>query len=201
MKAYLSPSNFSKIMTTSRGGKGFGQTALTYADEIILDILQVERYQTTAKSLIHGIDNEILAKDAYQQFTMNTITDVPEAIMHQKFNFIGGTPDGLIGDYKIIEIKCPWNPINHLNNYVCNNIQVDEMPDSYLADYWWQVQGYLWITERHECDFVTYDPRFPEHLSLIITNVLRNDDDIHKLSERCQEFWHEIVQQKLTMFV
>jgi hypothetical protein len=203
MKAHLSPSNFSKIMTTSRGGKGFGQTALTYADEIILDILQVERYQITAKSLTHGIENEILAKDAYQQLTMNTIIDVHEPIMHQKFNFIGGTPDGLIGYDGIIEIKCPWNPINHLNNYYCNNIQVFDMPDSdsYLHDYWWQVQGYLWITERYECDFVTYDSRFPEHLSLIITRVMRNDEDIKKLSDRCQEFWHEIIQKKLTMFV
>ena len=53
----LRPSQFAKIMTTSRGGKGFGQTALTYADEVILDILDVERYEVTAKSLQHGTEN------------------------------------------------------------------------------------------------------------------------------------------------
>jgi len=201
MKAHLSPSQFSKIMTTSRGGKGFGQTALTYADEIILDLLDIEKPDISARSLEHGNDNEQFAKDAYQEFTMNTVTDVLEPIMHSQFNFIGGTPDGLIGKNKIIEIKCPWNPVNHLNNYLNHNTVVHSYPDSYLSDYWWQVQGYLWITNRDECDFVTYDPGFPQHLCLSITHVKRNDEDITKLSDRCEQFWYEIVQQKLINFV
>lgn len=201
MKAHLSPSQFSKIMTTSRGGKGFGQTALTYADEVILDLLNVEKPEVFAKSLDHGNENESLAKDAYTELTMNTVTDVDKPIIHPNYEFIGGTPDGLIGLNKIIEIKCPWNPTNHLNNLLENNKVVNEIPDSYLSDYWWQVQGYLWITDRENCDFVTFDPRFPQHLQLSITHVMRNDNDIKKLEERCHQFWYEIVQDKLINFV
>lgn len=201
MKAHLSPSQFSKIMTTSRGGKGFGQTALTYADEVILDLLTVEKPEVTARSLEHGNENESLAKDAYQEHTMNKIIDVEQPIMHPNYAFIGGTPDGLIGKNKIIEIKCPWNPVNHLNNLLEHNTTVEKIPDSYLSEYWWQVQGYLWITEREKCDFVTFDPRFPQHLQLSITTVMRNNDDIKKLEERCHEFWYDIVQHKLINYL
>lgn len=201
MKAHLSPSQFSKIMTTSRGGKGFGQTALSYADEVILDLLNVEKPEVTARSLEHGNDNEQFAKDAYQEHTMNKIIDVEQPIMHPNYAFIGGTPDGLIGKNKIIEIKCPWNPVNHLNNLLEHNTSVEKIPDSYLSEYWWQVQGYLWITEREKCDFVTFDPRFPQHLQLSITTVMRNNDDIKKLEERCHEFWYDIVQHKLINYL
>lgn len=201
MKAHLSPSQFSKIMTTSRGGKGFGQTALSYADEVILDLLNVEKPEVSARSLEHGNDNEQFAKDAYQEHTMNTVTDVDKPIIHPAYEFIGGTPDGLIGLNKIIEIKCPWNPVNHLNNLLEHNTTVEKIPDSYLSEYWWQVQGYLWITERENCDFVTFDPRFPQHLQLSITTVMRNNDDIKKLEERCHEFWYDIVQQKLINYL
>lgn len=201
MKAHLSPSQFSKIMTTSRGGKGFGQTALSYADEVILDLLNVEKPEVTARSLEHGNDNEQFAKDAYQEHTMNKIIDVEQPIMHPNYAFIGGTPDGLIGKNKIIEIKCPWNPVNHLNNLLEHNTTVEKIPDSYLSEYWWQVQGYLWITEREKCDFVTFDPRFPQHLQLSITTVMRNNDDIKKLEERCHEFWYDIVQHKLINYL
>lgn len=197
----LRPSQFAKIMTTSRGGKGFGQTALSYADEVILDILQVDKHEIFAKSLDHGNENESLAKEAYTEMTMNTIVDVDKPLTHPNYNFIAGTPDGLVGLNKIVEIKCPWNPTNHLNNLLENHKTVDRIPDTYLSDYWWQVQGYLWITERENCDFITYDPRFPQHLQLSITNVLRNEEDIKRLDERCQEFWFEIVQQKLINFV
>lgn len=197
----LRPSQFGKIMTTSRGGKGFGQTALSYADDVILDLLGVDKPEISAKSLDHGNENESLAKQAYTENTMNTIVDVDKPIVHPAYNFIQGTPDGLIGLNKIIEIKCPWNPINHLNNLLENNKFVQEDPGTYMSDYWWQIQGYMWITEREYCDFVTYDPRFPEHLQLCMTHVMRNDDDIKRLDERCQEFWFEIVQNKLTNFI
>lgn len=197
----LRPSQFAKIMTTSRGGKGFGQTALTYADEVILDLLQVDKPEIFAKSLDHGNENESLAKEAYTELTMNTILDVDKPLRHPAYEFIAGTPDGLVGLNKIVEIKCPWNPTNHLNNLLENNKVVNEMPDTYLSDYWWQVQGYLWITERENCDFITFDPRFPQHLQLSITQVMRNDNDIKKLEERCHQFWYDIVQDKLVNFV
>lgn len=197
----LRPSQFAKIMTTSRGGKGFGQTALSYADDVILDLLGVDKPEISAKSLEHGNENEILAKQLYTEITMNTIQEVDKPIVHPGYEFIQGTPDGLIGLNKIIEIKCPWNPTNHLNNLLENNKVVNEIPDTYLAEYWWQVQGYLWITERENCDFVTYDPRFPQHLQLSITYVMRNDNDIKKLEERCHQFWYDIVQDKLVNFL
>lgn len=62
---------------------------------------------------------------------------------------IGGSPDGLVGEDGIIEIKCPLSS-THISNILSN-----KMPSEYEP----QVQGLLWITERQWCDFISYDPR------------------------------------------
>lgn len=194
---YITPSQFKKIMTTSRGGTGFGQVALSYADEIVLDILGVEKPETFAHALQHGIENESLAIDRYQEETLNTVLPVDNPIPHSFYDFICGSPDGLIGYDGLIEIKCPYNSINHLQNYRSLTDQPISSPnDSQIEDYWWQIQGYLWITDRSYCDFVSYDPRFPYSKQIAIQRVLRNNSDIDKLSEKCLLFW-DIVQSRL----
>ena len=183
---YITPSQFKKVMTTSRGGTGFGQTALTYADEIVLDIIGVERDQIIAPALTHGIENESLAVDRYQEDTLNTVTIVDEPIQHPDYDFICGTPDGLIGSDGIVEIKCPFNSVNHLANL---RWQINP-DDTQISDYWWQIQGYLWITNRQWCDFVSYDPRFPYDKQISIQRVKRDQSEIDKLSEKCMLFWN-----------
>jgi hypothetical protein len=188
----ITPSQFKKVMTTSRGGSGFGQTALTYADEIVLDIIGVERDQIIAPALNHGIENESLAVDRYQEDTLNTVTIVDEPIQHPDFDFICGTPDGLIGSDGIVEIKSPFNSVNHLAN-----LRWQFNPDdTQVSDYWWQIQGYLWITNRQWCDFVSYDPRFPYDKQISIQRIKRDQSEIDKLSEKCLLFWN-LVQLRL----
>jgi hypothetical protein len=89
-------------------------------------------------------------------------------------------------DVQKVEKSIHSNPVNHLNNLV-DASQYDQ--------YKWQIQGYLWITQREWCDFVSFDPRFPYEKQIAIHRIERNDEDINKLSERVQEFW-QIVQDK-----
>lgn len=194
----ITPSQFKKIMTGStKKTEMFGKTALTYADEIILDIIGVERDEITAASLQHGIDNEPLAIDRYQEETFNTVIQPTQSIYHYEYDFICGRPDGLIGESGLIEIKSPWNPVNHLSNITAKQTEPLMKPDdSQISDYWWQIQGYLWITRREWLDFVSYDPRFPEPMQISIQRIHRNDDDIKNLETRCLMFW-DIIQQKL----
>lgn len=193
-KGYITPSSFKKIMTTTRGGSGFGQTALTYADEVVLDILGVERNELYTASLTHGIENESLAIDRYTEETLNAVVSVEEPIVHSDFDFIAGTPDGLIGSDGIVEIKCPFNPVNHLGNLRWKT----NPEETQISEYWWQIQGYLWITDRKYCDFVSFDPRFPYDKQITIKRIERDQSEIDKLSERCIEFW-KIIQSKLLL--
>ncbi len=71
-------------------------------------------------------------------------------ILHPTEPGIGCSPDGLIGDTGLLELKCPWNPVNHLRTVLSG-----EMPEKHRE----QVQGSLWCAERHWYVFGSYDPR------------------------------------------
>jgi hypothetical protein len=49
------------------------------------------------------------------------------------------------------------------------------------------------LTKSEWCDFVTYDPRFPESLQMVVQRVFPNEDDIQKLSDRLYQFFYEVI--------
>jgi hypothetical protein len=160
---------------------------ITYAEELVLDILGVEpREEVTAASLEHGIENEPYAIQRYTLETMYDVRQVSDSIPHPKYNFVWGRPDGLIGDSGGIEVKCPWNPLWHLHNFKGKGVQ----------DYYDQIQGYMWITGREWWDFVSYDPHFPYPQQIIIKTVERDEAFIADLEKRCLMFW-DLVQKIL----
>jgi len=71
-------------------------------------------------------------------------------ILHPTEHSIGCSPDGVIGDAGLLELKCPWNPVNHLRT-----VRARAMPEKHTE----QVQGSLWITGRQWYAFCSYDPR------------------------------------------
>lgn len=185
-KGHISPSRFKDVMTTSRGGGGFGKTALSYADEVVLDIIGVETEGWTSNAVEHGNEYEWLAIQVYEEERIVSV-EQPGRLTHPEHDFISGEPDGLVGSDGIIEVKCPWNSKNHLGNL----IEAEQ-----LHIYQWQIQGYLWITGRKWCDFVSFDPRFPKKYQLSVNRVVRDDGMISDLEGRCINFW-VIVQEKL----
>jgi hypothetical protein len=71
-------------------------------------------------------------------------------IEHPTESHVGCSPDGIIGDDGLLEVKAPWNPVNHLRT-----IRSGEMPEGHNA----QVQGSLFITGRMWYAFCSFDPR------------------------------------------
>lgn len=181
--AHLSPSQFHRMMTSGRKkDEVFGKTAYSYAEEIVQRMLGVHD-DFTNDAMQWGIDHE---PEAIERYSLETFNDVQEKdrITHPDFDYISGEPDGLVDNQPgIIEVKCP-NSSNHFKNLV-NAEQI--------AQYRWQIQGYLWLTEREWCDFVSYDPRYPFKYQISINRVVRDDDMINQLHERSQSFWNELV--------
>ena len=175
----ITPSGFADMMSRGRGkDEQFGKTALAYAQRVALERLGVEVPEIFSAALSHGIENELEAITAYEQQT-GTFVEPCEVIQHPTVDYIAGTPDGLVGTDGIIEVKCPYNPINHLAN-----LKSGEQ----IKQYKWQIQGYLWITGRKWCDFVSYDPRFPAEHKLYIQRVERDEMMILELAERAEKF-------------
>ncbi len=133
-----------------------------------------EIFQTYA--MRRGIELEDDAVSLYEDRNM-VVVDSIGWIEHEKHDFIGVSPDGLVGDDGLIEVKCPFADNNHLQALLD--------PMYTYEQYQWQVQGMLWVTGRSWCDVVTYDDRWKKSMQLAIARV-EPDLDMHKqLEDAC----------------
>lgn len=176
----ITGSQFGKLVVRSKDKKGYvlskGETAtkLIYriAWERLLSTGNISnglgRLNFSSPSVEHGHEYEAEAIKKYVEKTGNVVDYHQEFITHGKY--IGGTPDGYIGKDGLIEIKCPWDGGNHIRGILTGEI--------YNQEYIYQVQGYLWLTKRKWCDFVTYDPDLSEPYQLNIIRVYRDEDII-----------------------
>ncbi len=157
-------------------GKTFGKTVYNYAYELIAESLTGMQKEVSARPLEWGTEHEPDARFLYEHLTFTLVRQVGFA---EYSDMIGCSPDGLIGDDGLQEIKCPYNSSNHVISLVTK-----EVPKIYKA----QVQGNLWITDRQWCHFVSYDPRFPEGKQLIIIKSERDEAYIEMLKGKVFEF-------------
>lgn len=142
------------------------------------------RLNIHSSSLEHGNEYEQEAILKYMQITGNDVDYTQRFI--QIDSFIGGTPDGLIGDDGIIEVKCPWNGGNHIRSLLTREV--------YNPKYIYQIQGYLWITERLWCDFVTYDPDLCDYLQLNIIRIGRDEEIISGIQSVMNQVKNKITE-------
>lgn len=115
-----------------------------------------------------GID---LEPEARLEFEFYTGLDVQEVGFIEYNEFIGVSPDGLIGDDGLIEIKCPNDSI-YFKLLLNDNIKPE-----YIA----QMQMQMYITDRQYCYFVSYNPNFEK--SLYIKKINRDEEMIEKLKK------------------
>jgi len=134
-------------------------------------------------SMAWGIENEELARLAYELATDNSVEDAFFE-KHTKLE-AGASPDGYVGEVGLIEIKCP-NTATHLAT-----LKRQTVPTQYLP----QIQGQLWITGRDWCDFISYDPRLISNAQLFIKRVERDNAYIAKLEEHITKFLKEVEEE------
>ena len=172
----FSPSMFVKAMTNGRGKNNDpGKIALELVYEIAMQRIGVEPVQIDTPATRHGNEWEALALKRYEEKTMMQVIDVEKSIQHPDYDFVTGIPDGLIGKDGLVEVKCPYNPANHIHNIISFKQINDHME---------QMQGYMWITGRQWCDFVSYDPRYPAEHKIAIKRVMRDNEIIDAIEQR-----------------
>jgi putative phage-type endonuclease len=133
------------------------------------------------QAMQHGIDMEPEARDAYA-FVKNA--DVVEVglVKHPKIIGSHASPDGLVGDDKLLEIKCP-QAAAHLSTLLG-----DPIPEKYVTQMLWQMA----CTGRAFCDFASYNADFPVHLRLKVIRVVRNDARIAELEREVSLFLNDV---------
>jgi putative phage-type endonuclease len=128
-----------------------------------------------------GLDTEAEARSAYEFRTDNVVTEVG-IIKHPTIARTHACPDGLVGDDGLVEIKCP-STAAHLDTLLRR-----EPDGKYITQMTWQMS----CTGRDWCDFVSYDPRLPEHLRFFVRRIHRDEEQIAALEKEVMIFLIEV---------
>jgi putative phage-type endonuclease len=107
-----------------------------------------------------GTDQEPFARAAYEAAKDVLVEEVGFAI-HPTIKDAGASPDGLVGEFGLVEIKCP-NTATHIQTLLDQKV-----PEKYIVQMQWQMA----CTGRQWCDFASFDPRMEEGLQLFIKRV------------------------------
>jgi putative phage-type endonuclease len=178
-------SQFARIMTPK--GMKMGAGAKTYAYELLASLAQPEipvGNDFTTPAIEHGKEMEPEAADYYAAFhTDDRVYEVGFTTTDD--GRFGGSPDRMVGDDGVLEIKCPQGA-THLAW-----LDAGVVPAKHLA----QCHGHMITTGRDYCDWLSYAPPFPELLVRVVP-----DDYTVRLMEVLDEWWvmFEAMKSKLT---
>jgi putative phage-type endonuclease len=135
-----------------------------------------------------GTDHEAEALAAYESHTGQIVAPVG-FVQHDTLQ-AGCSPDGWTLDrVGLVSIKCPKSA-THLRYLKSNG-----MPSEHRA----QTLHELWITGCQWCDFVSYDPRFPEHLRLLVVRVSRDESAIAEYTDKAKAFLTELSTEESSL--
>ena len=128
-----------------------------------------------------GTQTEPQARVAYEVKSGNFVDQVA-FIDHPNIEWFGCSPDGLVSDKGLIEIKCPNSP-THWEYF-----KSKEPPKKYFI----QMQAQMAVTGKDWCDFVSFDSRMPERSQLLIVRVNRDSNFINEMIVEIQQFLSEV---------
>ena len=127
-----------------------------------------------------GTEQEPFARAAYEA-QKGVMVDQVAFINHPTIEMAGASPDGLVGDDGLVEIKCPMSH-THLESLLGG------LDDQYKVQVQWQMA----CTGRKWTDLCSFDPRFPAELQLVIKRFERDDAFIATLEEEVIKFLKEL---------
>lgn len=166
----------------ARTKTGWGASRKNYMAELVAERLTGARAEGfTNAAMQWGTDMEPEARVAYEFYRDATVTEVG-FVPHPSIAETGASPDGLVDDAGLVEIKCP-NTATHIDT-----LRGGSLPEKYFLQIQWQ----LACTGRDWCDFVSYDPRLPESMRLFVDRVKRDDAAISAIEKDVSEFLTEL---------
>jgi putative phage-type endonuclease len=142
----------------SKTQSGYSASRANYMAMLICERLTgaaAESYSNAAMQ--HGTDTEPMALSAYEA-AQGVLVQAEGFVTHPSIEQSGASPDALVGDSGLLEIKCP-NTATHLDTLLGKKMPTKHRP---------QVQWQMACTGRHWCDFLSYDPRLPERLQMFV---------------------------------
>lgn len=136
---------------------------------------------TKNPALIWGIKYEPVANDIYQKIKNEKVYDVG-LLIHEKYDWIGASPDGVLESGKLVEIKC----IYHRN-----------LTNTVPLYYWMQMQLQLEVCDLEECDL--FQCKFEEYKTK--KEYLEDKISIHKgeIKYEGKKYYWKLVEYTLNV--
>jgi putative phage-type endonuclease len=178
----VTASRINDILKTIRNGN-YAASRRNYAAQLVTERLtgKVEVPAYSNEYMEWGKEQEPVARDKYVEKTGANVEEVG-FIDHPTIANAGASPDGLIGEDGLLEIKC-FIKANHIELLL-----TEEVKEQYRLQMLWQMA----CTGRKWCDFVSYNPELPEDMQLFVKRFERDDEEIRQLEQEIKWFLDEV---------
>lgn len=168
-------SEFSTCLASGKGG-GPSKTRRTYMLKLLGERITGEPAESYTNH--HMLRGNMMEEEARSMYAL--LEDVePVTVGFVRNDRVGASPDSLIGESGLLEIK------TNLPHIILDLIfSDDKFPTEHIA----QIQGQMWVTEREWCDLICYWPK----LKPFVKRVYRDEAYIKSLASGVFKFCDEL---------
>jgi len=182
-KGRVTASRVADVLKVLKSGAA-SATRRNYRDDLVTEMLTgraTDHY--VSEEMMFGTEQEPYARAAYELARDVMVDDCGFAV-HDTIERFGASPDGLVGDDGLIEIKCP-NTTTHIGYLLDGGVPEEYQPQMLAA---------MACTGRQWCDFVSFDPRLRLHknLQLFVRRFERDDKRIAEMEKLVTCFLAEV---------
>ncbi|EAR2619675.1 YqaJ viral recombinase family protein, partial [Salmonella enterica subsp. enterica serovar Sandiego] len=151
----------------ARTKSGYAASRQNYMAELICQRLTGKPEEGfTNAAMMRGTELEPVAREVYALNEFDAVISEVGLIDHPTIAGFAASPDGIVNDDGLIEIKCP-NTWTHLQT-----LKTGVPKYQYLL----QMHAQMMCTGRKWCDFVSFDDRLPPELAYFKTRI--NFDEV-----------------------
>ena len=161
---------------------GYSASRDNYMAQLVCERLTNQKGESFSNAAMQwGTETEPLARISYE-VAHNVLVDEVGFVPHPTIEMAGASPDGLVGDDGLLEIKCP-NTATHIETLLSQTV-----PGKYNT----QMQFQMACTGRQWCDFVSFDNRLPAELQLFVKRVPRDEVFVRLIEAEIVQFLAEL---------
>ena len=161
---------------------GYSASRENYMAQLVCErMTQTVAESYTNAAMVWGTETEPFARAAYE-IKQGVMVEETGLVDHPTIPMAGASPDGLVGEDGLVEIKCP-NTATHIDTLLTQTV-----PAKYIT----QMQFQMACTGRQWCDFVSFDPRMPAKAQIFVKRVLRDDVFIREVESEIKKFLAEV---------
>jgi len=176
----VTASRVADVLATIKSGESASRR--NYRMQLVCERLTGKKEETfTNAHMERGIELEPIARSLYEMDSGLFVKEIA-FVEHPTIKMAGCSPDGLVSEDGLIEIKCP-TVANHIETLTSN-----AAPSKYIAQMQWQMA----CTGRKWCDFVSFNVELPDHLQLFVKRVERDDEYIANAEKEVIAFLDEV---------